>query len=491
MQLHIPWLELAVLLPLLGALLVRGPQHAAQARTWALAASGAALLCSLAAWIDFATLNTSEAHDHWDIFGRFINPDIFVMDELSAPVLPLTALVFFLTILATLRTKIQRFSFALTLVSETLVLLTLCCQDTWTVVLLMIVATVPPWVELRRRGNPTRVYTLHMAVFSILLLAGQALISVEGNRQLHSTFAVGMLTLAVLVRSGIVPVHCWMTDLFEYGSFGTALLFVTPLTGAYAAIRLVLPVAPDWILQTIAVVSLITAVYSAGMALVQTDARRFFCYLFLSHSSLVLVGLELATPVGLGGALCVWLSTTLALTGFGLTLRSVESRVGRVALGRFHGLFDHMPMLGAFFLLTGLASIGFPGTIGFIAVELLVEGAIDVSPAAGVAVMIAAALNGLAVLLAYFRVFNGTRHSATVDLTCRMAERIAVVTLTLLILGGGLIPQPGVASRYHAAAQLVKYRVSRNLSDPEEADPATERPLESADAREHRHVSDH
>src|SRR5581483_3193518 len=98
------------------------------------------------------------------------------------------------------------------------------------------------------------------------------------------------------IRSGSIPAHCWMTDWFEHASFGNALLFVTPLTGVYAAVRLVLPIAPDWVLHGIELVSLTTAVYAAGMAVVQQDARRFFAYLFLSHASLVLVGLELHTP---------------------------------------------------------------------------------------------------------------------------------------------------------------------------------------------------
>ena len=45
------------------------------------------------------------------------------------------------------------------------------------------------------------------------------------------------------------------------------------------------------------------------------EARRFFCYIFLSHSALVLVGLESLSPVGLTGALCVWLSVGLSLAG--------------------------------------------------------------------------------------------------------------------------------------------------------------------------------
>ncbi len=88
-----------------------------------------------------------------------------------------------------------------------------------------------------------------------------------------------LLTIAVLLRAGVVPVHCWMTDLFEHASFGTAILFVAPMTGAYAVMHLVLPFGPSWAMRSIAVLSLITAVYAAGMATIQKDARRFFCYL--------------------------------------------------------------------------------------------------------------------------------------------------------------------------------------------------------------------
>ncbi len=282
--------------------------------------------------------------------------------------------------------------------------------------------------------------------------------------------AGALLTMAALLRSGIVPLHCWMTDLFEKATFGTALLFVTPMTGAYAVMRLVLPIAPDWALQSIAMVSLFTSVYAAGMALVQREARRFFCYLFLSHSSLVLVGLELVTPIGLTGALCVWLSVGLSLAGFGLTLRCIESRIGRVSLNEYHGLYEHTPTLAALFLLTGLASIGFPGTVGFVGTELLIEGAVGVFSLIGTAVVIATALNGIAILHAYFRVFTGTHHNASISLRARPSERIAVLVLIALIIGGGLFPQWGVASRYHAAMALIGLRDSQaSGSKPESA----------------------
>ena len=65
---------------------------------------------------------------------------------------------------------------------------------------------------------------------------------------------------------------------------------------------MVLPLGSEVLLRSIGTVSLITAVYAAGMALIQRDGRRFFCYLFLSHSSLVLVGQDAVNELGLTGA---------------------------------------------------------------------------------------------------------------------------------------------------------------------------------------------
>jgi NADH-quinone oxidoreductase subunit M len=148
----------------------------------------------------------------------------------------------------------------------------------------------------------------------------------------------------------------------------------------------------------------------------------------------------------------------LSLGGLGLVLRSIEARVGRIDLARHNGLHDHAPMLSGMFLLTGLASIGFPGTIGFVGIELMVEGASEVSPIVGGAVVMATALCGIAIIRAYFRIFAGTSITSPISLAAKPSERIAVIVLTVLILGGGLFPQPGVASRHHAAEHLIMRR---------------------------------
>ncbi len=459
-ELHLPWMELSILISLLGVIWLAFVRDSDTERSRCIIICSLVLLCTTGEWLDFATLHSFEAHDHWDFIVKLFGKDFFVIDELSAPLLPLSALLYLAIVLSTLRTKVSRFPFGWTLVSEALLISTLSCKSPWGIIIFLSLATIPPWIELKKRGKTTNVYVLHMSLFVVLMVAGWSMIEPEKGIDQASFLPVALLSIAVLLRSGIVPVHCWMTDLFEKATFGTALLYVTPMAGAYAAVRLILPVSPGWALTFISYVSLFTAVYAACMALVQREARRFFCYLFLSNSSLVLVGLEIATPIGLTGALCVWLSVGISLAGFGLTLRAIEARTGRLTLADFNGLYEHAPTLAIFFLLTGLASIGFPGTIGFIGTELLIEGAVGVYPFVGTIVVVAAALNGIAILHAYFRVFTGTTHNSSISLRIRFPERIAVLFLTVLIIGGGLYPQPGVTSRYHAATAILNRRMN-------------------------------
>ncbi|QDS86425.1 NAD(P)H-quinone oxidoreductase chain 4 1 [Rosistilla ulvae] len=464
-ELHFPWIEVSILVPLFGALWIHLLGNRESVLQHAIAICGVTLALTVGELVDFVSIGSFEAHDHWLFLDWLFQRDIFVVDELSAFQLPLAALIFLVTVMSTLRTKAPRFSLKLTLISESLVLATFSCRSSWTLIALLIAATIPPYLELRSRQRCTRIYVLHMAVFALLLVVGFAWLSHSDGSSTQALIAGALLTAAALLRSGIFPLHLWMTDLFEKATFGTAILFTTPLVGAYAVMRLVLPMAPSWALQSIAVLSLVTAVYGGAMALVQREARRMFCYLLLSQSSLVLVGLELVTPIGLTGALCMWLSVGLSLTGFGITLRCIEARISRVSLVDYHGLARQMPMLSGFFLLTGLASIGFPATVGFVGMELLIEGAVDVYPLVGTMVVIAAALCGITVLMAYFRVFTGHHNRTLVPMHARPAERVAVLILTLLILGGGLVPQPGVASRYHAAEALTRQRQTNPMTE--------------------------
>ena len=469
-ELHLPWLELSIIVPLIAAVVCFRVQNQFTARRVAMAASVFTFALTLGEWLDFSTLGTFSAQDSGSVVFMIFGSEFFVIDELTAPLLPKVALLFGLTIAATMRSKAQRFSFGRTLQAEAIMLAILSCNYIPLLIVLLLFSTLLPWMEMRSRGFDTRVYSLCMSAHVGLLILGTVMFWIGGNDSQLANVAACLLVLSALLRAGIFPLHFWIVDMFEKSTFGTAILFVAPMTGAYVVMRTVLPAVPVWALHGVAVLSLLTAVYAAGMALVQVEARRFFAFLFISHSSLVLAGLEIANPIGMTGALCIWLETGLSLGGLALILRAVEARIGRISLDQFHGLFDHVPHLGSLFLLTGLASIGFPGGLAFVGMELLVEGTVEVYPVVGAVIVLAAALNGVAVLRAYFRIFTGTRHIATVSLTARPAERLVAITLSLLILGVGIWPGAAIHSRYHAAETLLRLRqesgIDRGLAEP-------------------------
>jgi NADH-quinone oxidoreductase subunit M len=215
------------------------------------------------------------------------------------------------------------------------------------------------------------------------------------------------------------------------------------------------------VLRLVAILALGTAVYGAALALVQTSARRACGYLFMSQSALVMAGLDCTSVSALAGGLVVWLSAGLAFAGLARCVLVLEARRGRLDLTTYHGGYERMPVLAMSFLLMGLACTGFPGTLGFVGQELLVDGAVDVFPVLGFAVVIASGLTGLAVLRMYFSLFCG-RHAAMADADLHFGltrrEAWTFVALVTALVGLGIAPRPIVDSRFAASNHILRLR---------------------------------
>ena len=463
---EIRWLEVAVAFPLVGAILSAFMRDSRRAFPFSITCTALAFAGCLIAWAGVYAVPAPSAP--LGLLPSGMTKWHLTLDRFNGPIAVTTSLMYFLIVLVTARTKMQRFSFTWTLLAEAIQLAVFGATEPWVLIGLLTAGTIPPFVTLIRRNESTRAYCLHMGMFITLMISGWSL--VEADATLTSAAAV-LLFGAVLVRCGTFPVHSWVVDWCERASMGNALLFLVPLNGVYFAVRLVLPIAPDWVLSGIGIASLITALYSAAMSTIQREARRLFAYLFLSHASLVLVGLELHTTIALTGALSMWFSVTLALGGLGLTLRALEARFGRLHLHRYLGLYEQCPALAICFLILGLAVVGFPGTLGFVAGELLVDGAVGSNLAVGVVVVLAGALNGIAVVRAWFLIFTGTRHESSIGMNTTPRERVAAVVLMFLVVGGGLFPQPGIVSRYESARKILHERAQR-LAVPEEDETA-------------------
>ena len=123
-----------------------------------------------------------------------------------------------------------------------------------------------------------------------------------------------------------------------------------------------------------------------------------------------------------------------------------------------------MPLLAISFLCMGLACTGFPGTLGFVGQELLVNGAVDSFPTMGFAVVIASALTGLAVLRMYFSLFCGRSDAPShpsVRLGLRKREAWTFVALVIVLLAFGLVPRSLVDSRFAASDDVLHLRQAR------------------------------
>jgi len=385
---------------------------------------------------------------------------LFRLDALSEPLLAFAALLWLVTVAVTPRASLNRAGIGRTALATAATLATFLTEQPLLLAGLWIASI---WILLAGLAEPEhhaarRVAAVHLGLSAVLFVAGAMLVSLApragGGARSAGTL---LIVAAVLIRNGSLPVHSWVPEVFERGRLGPAALFSAPQVGAYATAVLIVPHASDAVLRTVALLALGTCVYGAALALVQDDARRACGYLFLSQSALVMAGLDCTSGDALAGGLCLWLSSGVAFAGLARCLLVVEARRGRLSLARLNGGYEWMPLLAASFLLLGLACTGFPGTFGYVATELLVDGAVTKFPLVGFSVIVAGALTGLAVLRMYFALFCG-RHEPSPHLQLVPRERIVFTALATILLVFGLAPQPLVESRRLAAEQLLLRR---------------------------------
>jgi NADH-quinone oxidoreductase subunit M len=394
------------------------------------------------------------------------------IDALSAVLLPFAAGLWLLTVAVTPRTALDRRGLRRTALAT---LITLASFLTESAVLLLLLSVASVWTFLSALADPAhryqrRVVSMYLGFSTLLFGVGVALLAGPGGQNpAIETAGMWLIVIAALVRKGIVPFHAWVPEVFDHGRLGPAILFSAPQLGAYMTVVLIVPRASPDMLRTIAILALGTAVYGAALALVQTSARRACGYLFMSQSALVMAGLDCTSVSALAGGLLVWLSAGLAFAGLARAVLVLEARRGRLDLTTYHGGYERMPVLAISFLAMGLACTGFPGTLGFVGQELLVDGAVDAFPVMGFAVVIASALTGLAVLRMYFSLFCGRSDAlAHSGLSFGLTRREAwtFVALVIALVGFGIVPRPLVDSQFAASHDILRLREVRMRSGP-------------------------
>jgi len=389
---------------------------------------------------------------------------IVLVDTLSDALLPLAAGLWLLTVAVTPRASLDRGGLRRTALAT---VITVASFLTESAAILLLLSAASVWTFLSGLADPAhryqrRLVLVYLGLSTALFAIGVALLIGPGAQHtVVETAAMWLIVVAALLRKGIVPFHAWLPEVFDRGRLGPVILFNAPQVGAYITVVLIVPRASPEMLRMIAILALVTAVYGAALALVQASARRACGYLFMSQSALVMAGLDCTSASALAGGLLVWLSAALAFAGLARCVLVLEARRGRLDLRTYHGGYERMPALAISFLLMGLACTGFPGTLGFVGEELLVDGAVEAFPVMGFAVVVASALTGLAVLRMYFSLFCGrpdVQAHPSLRLGLKTREAWTFVALAIALVAFGVAPRALVDSRFAASDDILRQR---------------------------------
>jgi NADH-quinone oxidoreductase subunit M len=254
-----------------------------------------------------------------------------------------------------------------------------------------------------------------------------------------------LLLLGFAVKAPLVPFHTWLPTVAMEGPTQLTALLTGLKLGAFGIIRFVMPLAPSASVQyswVLGILGAITLIYSALIALQQTNLRRLLAYASISHVGLVIIGIASLNMQGIQGAILQLLNFTMVAGSLMLIAGFIQHRLGSTEMLHLGGMAKVMPTLTSFYFLFMLASIGLPGTSGFPAELLLIVSTILAHPSISIAALLGAVLSA-AYMLSYTRnAFFGpiTRPGVKQAQDLRSRELSLLCVSALLILGFGFFP---------------------------------------------------
>ena len=404
-----PLLSLLTFLPLAGGLVImtiRGSDEAvaSNARWTALWTSLIVFILSLVLWVRFDTANPGFQFveqlawlPEWGITYKMGVDGISVLFVLLATALtPICILASWESI----GTRVREFMFAF-LVLETMMVGMFAALDFVVFYMFFEGVLIPMYLIIGVWGGPRRVYAaikffLYTLAGSVLmLLALLAMWYAAGSTDIATLmahkFAPSVQTWLVLaffasfaVKVPMWPVHTWLPDAHvEAPTAGSVILAGVLLKmGAYGFLRFSVPMLPDataYFAPMMFTLSVVAVIYTSLVALAQTDMKKLIAYSSVAHMGVVTIGIFTVNEQGISGALFQMLSHGVVSAALFLCVGVVYDRIHSRDIARYGGLADRMPKYALAFMLFSMASVGLPGTAGFVGEFLVLVGAFKVS----------------------------------------------------------------------------------------------------------------
>jgi len=251
------------------------------------------------------------------------------------------------------------------------------------------------------------------------------------------------------VKVPMWPVHTWLPDAHvEAPTAGSVILAGILLKmGGYGFLRFSLPmfpVASDMFTPLMFGLSMVAIVYTSLVALVQQDMKKLIAYSSVAHMGFVTIGLFAMNQQGVQGAMVQMISHGLVSGALFLCVGVIYDRIHTREIDAYGGLVERMPVYAFTFMLFTMATIGLPGTSGFVGEFLILVGIYQVNSwvafVAATGVVLAAAYS----LWLYRRVVFGELVKPNLKDILDMDRREIAVFAPLIVatLWFGVYPMP-------------------------------------------------
>jgi NADH-quinone oxidoreductase subunit M len=212
--------------------------------------------------------------------------------------------------------------------------------------------------------------------------------------------------------------------------------------GGYGFIRFSLPMFPEASAQLIWIIfglSMVAVVYTSLVALVQQDMKKLIAYSSVAHMAFVTIGLFAFNRQGIEGGLIVMLSHVLVSGALFLCVGVVYDRLHSREIDRYGGLSNNMPGYALLFMVFTMASVGLPGTSGFVGELLALVGAYAANSWVAAVATTGIILGAAYMLWLYWRIAFGTARTpeaaALPDLSLREWAILAPIAAAVLWMG--------------------------------------------------------
>jgi len=484
-----PLLSMIIFLPVVGAvfiLFIGGDDKelvARQARIVALWTSLITLVLAVLLWIGFENGTASfQFVERLDWLPDFGISYYLGVDGISMLFVVLAAFLTPICVLASweaITERVKEYMIAFLLL-ECMMIGVFCVLDMVLFYVFFEGMLIPMFLIIGAWGGPRRVYAafkffLYTLAGSVLfLIAILTMYLVGGTSEIpllmEFDFDIGLqrwLWLALFasfaVKVPMWPVHTWLPDAHvEAPTAGSVILAGVLLKmGAYGFLRFSLPMLPDataYFTPLIFTLSVVAVIYTSLVALMQEDMKKLIAYSSVAHMGFVTIGIFTLTTQGVEGGLMVMLSHGIVSSALFLCVGVVYDRMHSRLIGSYGGLVHRMPRYALVFLIFALASVGLPGTSGFIGELLVLVGVFQVNTWVATLAATGVVLGAAYMLWLYRRVIFGalTKEELKGILDLSPREIAIFAPLVAIVFWMGIYPNAFLDVMHASVANLIE-----------------------------------